>query len=67
MSATDGYNYARFDLAAEEPVIARFGDALHVGTRPPDGTLEDLATGERVTVRSLYRGGPAVLEFGSFS
>jgi hypothetical protein len=63
----DEYNYGVFDMAAEEPSFSAFRDGLHAGERPPDFPLEDLDTGETVTMKSLWKQGPAVIEFGSFT
>jgi len=63
----DDYNYSVFDMKRESPYFLAFRDQLHVGERAPDYPLEDLATGETVTMKSLSKDGPAVLEFGSFT
>lgn len=61
------YNYAVFDMAQEEPHFLSFRDRLHAGDRVPDLSLEDLDTGAAVLMKSLWRSGLAVLEFGSFT
>ena len=61
------YNYSIFDMAAEGPYFAAFPDRLHVGERAPEALLEDLETGEPVSLRSLASSGVAILEFGSFT
>jgi len=64
---TDDYNYAVFDMAKEEPVFAEFSKSVSAGGRAPSFPLEDLATGEQVELRSLWKHGLAILEFGSFT
>ena len=59
---TSEYNYATFDMAAENPHFEAFSNGLHVGDAAPTGTAEDLATG---TAMALDSG--TVLEFGSFT
>ena len=61
------YNYSTFDLEREGPFFKAFPRTISVGERAPDGTLEDLATGDAVSLRSLAAGGVAILEFGSFT
>lgn len=61
------YNYSVFDIQREQPYFEAFRGQLHVGDRAPDYPLEDLATGETVSMRSLWKDGPAVFEFGSFT
>jgi hypothetical protein len=61
------YNYSVFDMEREEPVFEAFPSNLHVGERAPNFELEDLASGEMVSLRSLASSGVAVLEFGSFT
>lgn len=60
------YNYATFDIAAEDPHFAAFADGLHVGDPAPTGELETL-DGGTVAMDSLWSSGLAVLEFGSFT
>ena len=60
------YNYATFDMAAEDPHFEAFGNGLHVGDPAPGGELEDL-NGGTVAMDSLWSTGLAVLEFGSFT
>lgn len=64
--ATDDYNYAVFDIAREQPAFDRFTRHLGAGDRAPDAQLEDLATGEPVWLKPLWRRF-AILEFGSFT
>ena len=61
------YNYAVFDLAEAEPDFLAFRNGLHVTERAPDFPLENALTGEVVPLKSLWRTGPAVIEFGSFT
>ncbi|MDE2581150.1 MAG: hypothetical protein KGL52_05915 [Rhodospirillales bacterium] len=62
------YNYATFDMAREMPKFAAFPDhPLHVGTVAPDFPLEDLATAQPLRMKDLWRGGLAVIEFGSYT
>ena len=61
------YNYATFNMKAEAPRFQGFPASLHVGERAPDFPLEDLASGETVTIKDLWTDGPVVVEFGSFT
>ncbi len=61
------YNYATFDMKEAEPSFRGFANHLHAGERAPDVALEDLASGASVPMRELWRDGPAVIEFGSFT
>lgn len=61
------YNYDTFDMKSEEPSFSAFPAHLKVGERAPDAVLEDLETGEPVSIRRLASSGVAVLEFGSFT
>ena len=61
------YNDSTCDMAAEDPFFAAFPDRLHVGERAPEAVLEDLETGEPISLRSLASTGVAILEFGSFT
>jgi deoxycytidine triphosphate deaminase len=63
----DDYNYSYFDMDREEPPFLAFPNRLHVGERAPSFELEDLDTGEMTPMSSLWRNGPAILEFGSFT
>ena len=67
MCPMTSYNYSTFDLEREEPVFHAFPRTFGVGERAPDGTLEDLASGDPTSLRSLAAGGVAILEFGSFT
>ncbi len=61
------YNYSAFDMEAEEPVFEAFPGKLGVGDRAPNIPLEELDSGETVSLRSLASSGVALLEFGSFT
>lgn len=62
------YNYAVFEMAREMPVIEAFADVpVRPGTHAPSFPLEDLASGERVEMRQLWRDGLVIVEFGSFT
>jgi hypothetical protein len=60
------YNYSEFVLSAQE--FADFAvRAPKVTMRAAAFPLEDLATGNIVQMSELWRDGPAVIEFGSFT
>ena len=61
------YNYADFDYQRENKPFAPFRNTLHVGEVAPSFSVEDLATGERIDLRSLWRKEVAVIEFGSLT
>lgn len=64
----DDYNYAAFAPSEEEMgKFDRFFDAPNAGTIAPDFPLEDLATGERVHLKELWKRDAVVMEFGSYS
>jgi hypothetical protein len=64
----DDYNYSVFDMQREEPVFEAFPTKLNAGSRAPSFPLQDLATGNTIDLRSLWKGEQvAVLEFGSFT
>ncbi len=63
----DAYNYDVFDRPREQPAFETFRKTLHVGERAPDHPLEDLHSGQTVRLKSLWKSGPAVIEFGSFT
>ena len=67
MSAADEYNFSHFDVARDEAAFAGFLDTVHVGERAPNAAVEDLATGEMIELRSLWRRNMAIVEFGSFT
>ncbi len=61
------YNYSIFNMEAEQPVFEAFPSKIRVGERAPNMPLEDLESGEVVSLRSLASSGVALLEFGSFT
>lgn len=61
------YNYASFPLDMEAAAFAAFPDLLRAGDRAPDGVLVDATSGEEVTLSSLWKSAPLVMEFGSFT
>jgi hypothetical protein len=62
------YNYPHFPLDMDDAVFAGFRlRAPAAGDVAPDGPATDLATGERVPLSALWRSGPAVIEFGSYT
>jgi len=63
----DDYNYGVFDMSKDHSSFQSFKASLFVGERAPDFPLEDLDTGEQVDLKSLWKDGPAIIEFGSFT
>lgn len=64
----EAYNYATFDLQREMGKFTEFQNhPLHAGTQALDFPLEDLATGQIAAMKELWRGGLAVIEFGSYT
>lgn len=61
------YNHPTFPLDLEEPLFEAFPGVLPPGERAPDGELVDLASGEKVRLRQIWKRGPVMVEFGSFS
>ena len=69
--AVAGYNYPHFDehvasggdLADE----AAFWGSPRAGNAAPDFTLPRLGDGAHVRLSELWRSGPLVMEFGSFT
>jgi len=61
------YNYKDFEMAREMPPFDEFRNSLFVGEKAPDFELEDLDTGQPVQLSSLWKSGPAIIEFGSFT
>lgn len=68
--ATD-YNYVRFDeyvaKGGHEADEASFRSACHAGEPAADFSLTRLDDGARVTLASLWKSRPLVMEFGSFT
>lgn len=64
--STQPYNYSVFEINPGE--FERFADEAPKATmRAPSFPLEDLATGETVEMKELWRSGIALIEFGSFT
>lgn len=62
------YNYPHFPLDMDDAVFAGFRtQAPAAGEPAPDGLVTDLATGARAPLSALWRSGPAVIEFGSYT
>ncbi len=61
------YNYRIFDMVAERPNQVDFPGTLHVGERAPDFPLEDLDSGEKVSLKDYWSKGVVIAEFGSFT
>ena len=61
------YNYSVFDMPREQPAFEAFRNRLHAADRAPNGSLEDLQTGNLVSLASLWKKGPTIIEFGSFT
>ena len=60
------YNYSEFVASPNE--FLEFGEHAPKATmRAPSFPLEDLATGEAVEMKDLWKTGIAVIEFGSFT
>jgi hypothetical protein len=63
---SDGYNYSSFERSTQE-----FTDfavrAPEVTMRAPSFALEDLATGEMLEMKCLWKSNIVVIEFGSFT
>ena len=63
----DTYNRSTFPLDMEDEAMNAW-PALHTaGDRAPGGQLIDAHTGEEINLASLWRRGPLVIEFGSFT
>jgi hypothetical protein len=60
------YNYSIFDANPNE-FIEFATRAPKVTMRAPSFPLEDLATGEKVAMKDLWKSDIAVVEFGSFT
>ena len=63
----DTYNQQHFPLDMEESLFDLFDRTPRPGARALNGTLTDLADGSAVTLKSLWKQGPLVVEFGSHS
>ena len=64
---TDTYNYATFDLEREDPAFDEFRGVLHAGGRAKSYSLTDAHTGDKLTLSSMWRAGPVLMEFGSYT
>ncbi len=64
----DDYNYAAFAPTDKEmEKFSRFFEAPNAGTVAPDYALEDLATGDAVHLKDLWKRDAVIMEFGSYS
>ncbi len=64
----DAYNYKTFAPTDEDmEKFSRFHEAPNAGTVAPDFPLEDLATGETVHLKELWKRDAVIMEFGSYS
>jgi len=61
------YNYAAFPPEDDVDAFAHFMEFLKVGQLAPDPELTELASGERMRLRSLIRQGMTIVEFGSLT
>ena len=61
------YNYERFPLDMDAESFAAFPDHLRVGDAAPDGTLVDAGDEREITLSTLWKKRPLVIEFGSFT
>ena len=62
------YNYATFNMRNEMGKFSEFQTlALHTGDRAPGFPLEDLETGQPVSLKDLWNDHHVVIEFGSYT
>ncbi len=62
------YNYTKFEMSDDEvSKFEEFYKAPNAGTVAPDCELEDLASGETVHLKDLWRKDTVIMEFGSYS
>lgn len=61
------YNYSLFDLEEEMKPFADFGSAPNAGTQAPSFQLEELATGDMISMKDLWKKNLVIVEFGSFT
>ena len=61
------YNYTTFDMDRELRVFNAFRERMFVGEKIVSFDLENLVSGETVSMKTLWSSGPAVIEFGSFT
>jgi len=64
---SEAYNYECFPQDLDAQAFKDFATAAPVGTPAPGGELVDLGSGETVTLASLWKQGPLLLEFGSIT
>ncbi len=64
---SDDYNYGCFPADLDAQAFQGFAQAVPVGSDAPGGQLVDATTGETVTLASLWKKGPLLLEFGSIT
>ena len=65
--SSEEYNYAIFPPEDDVDAFAHFMEFLKVGQLAPDPELTELASGERMRLRSLTRQGMTIIEFGSLT
>ena len=63
----ESYNYECFPKDLDAEAFKGFATAAPVGTPAPGGELVDAGSGETVTLASLWKRGPLLLEFGSIT
>ncbi len=63
----DVYNYSEFGGSHTNEFMSFAVDAPKVTMRAPSFPLEDLATGQTVEMKELWKTEIAVIEFGSFT
>jgi hypothetical protein len=64
---SESYNYECFPKDLDAPAFRAFATAAPVGEPAPTGELIDATTGDTVTLASLWKKGPLILEFGSIT
>ena len=62
-----GYNYETFPIDLDAEAFRSFPSVLTAGESAPDGPVIDAADGRELPLSELWRGGRAVLEFGSIT
>lgn len=60
------YNYSEFGGSHSDEFMSFAMEAPKVTMRAPSFALEDLATGETVVMKDLWKSEIAIIEFGSF-
>lgn len=66
MMSDTKYNYPVFEVSANE-FINFAKNAPKVTMRAPSFRVEDLATGETIEMKSLWKEGIVIMEFGAFT